>query len=114
MEKQEVFLLLSLAPIFTSIVTFLLCLFLSTFTHKTKNMLGISLGVVFISYFLQIVSNIAEQVEFLKYVSIFTLADTRNIIINGTIDNNIIIVSAIISLVLLICTYINYNRKELI
>ena len=111
---MEVFLLLSLAPIFTSIVTFLLCLFLSTFTHKTKNMLGISLGIVFISYFLQIVSNIAEQVEFLKYVSIFTLADTRNIIINGTIDNNIIIVSAIISLVLLICTYINYNRKELI
>ena len=110
----KVFLLLSIAPIFTSVVTFLLCLFLSTFTHKTKNMLGISLGIVFISYFLQIVSNIAEQFEFLKYLSIFTLADTRNIILNGTINSIIIIISVIISLVLLICTYINYNRKELI
>lgn len=110
----EVFVLLSLAPIFTSIVTFLLCLFISTFMHKTKNMLGISLGIVFISYFLQIVSSIAEQVDFLKYVSIFTLADTRNIILNGTINNIFIIIAVMISLILLIFTYYNYNRKELI
>lgn len=110
----KIYLLLSLAPFFTSIVTFLLCLFISTFMHKSKNMIGISLGIVFISYFLQIISNIAEQVKFFKYFSLFTLADTRNIILNGVIDNNMIIISIIISFILILGTYISYNHKELI
>ena len=110
----NIYLLLSLAPLATSIATFLLCLFISTFMHKSKNMIGISLGIVFVSYFLQIISNIAEQIEFIKYCSLFTLADTRNIILNGVIDDNIIIISIVLSLILIVGTYINYNHKELV
>ena len=83
---KKSYLLLSITPIFSSIVIFALCLFISTFTHKTKKTLGISLGIVFISYFLQIISELNEKTEFLKYVSIFTLADIRNVIINIAIN----------------------------
>lgn len=66
----KTYILLSLTPMFSSLVIFVVCLFMSTFTHKTKKTLGISLGIVFFSYFLQVVSEITNEVEWLKYFSI--------------------------------------------
>lgn len=111
-EKQ--FLLLSITPIFSSLVIFTLCLFLSTFTHKTKKTLGISLGIVFMSYFLQIISEMSDKTEFLKYISIFTLADIRNVISNIEINPLMVILSLAITIVLLILTIIRYEKKELV
>lgn len=112
-DKKQ-YLLLSVTPIFSSIVIYFLCLFLSTFTHKTKKMLGLSLGIVMISYILQTLSVMSEKVEFLKYFSIFTLADIRNVIQKVSINPIMIIISISLSVVLFILTLINYNKKELI
>ena len=112
-DKKQ-YLLLSVTPIFSSIVIYFLCLFLSTFTHKTKKMLGLSLGIVMISYILQTLSAMSEAVEFLKYFSVFTLADIRNVILNISINPIMIIISTILSVLFYILTMINYNKKELI
>jgi len=80
------FTLLSITPLFPALVLYFVCMFFSTFTHKTKKMLGISLGIVLVSYFLQMLSQISENVEFLKYASVFTLADTRNVITEVAIN----------------------------
>lgn len=112
--NEKKFLLLSITPIFSSLVIFTLCLFLSTFTHKTKKTLGISLGIVFMSYFLQIISEMSDKTEFLKYISIFTLADIRNVISNIEINPLMVILSLAISIVLLILTIIRYEKKELV
>lgn len=111
---KKSYLLLSITPIFSSIVIFALCLFISTFTHKTKKTLGISLGIVFISYFLQIISELNEKTEFLKYVSIFTLADIRNVIINIAINPILVVMSLLITLLFIILTIVHYNKKELV
>lgn len=111
---KKSYLLLSITPIFSSIVIFALCLFISTFTHKTKKTLGISLGIVFISYFLQIISELNEKTEFLKYVSIFTLADIRNVIINIAINPLLVVMSLLITLLFIILTIVHYNKKELV
>lgn len=111
---KKLYWLLSVTPIFSSIVIFSLCLFLSTFTHKSKKTIGISLGIVFINYFLNIISEIGESTEFLKYVSIFTLADIRNVILDVTINPLMILISLGISLVFILFTIIHYERKELI
>ena len=112
-DKQQ-YILLSITPLFSSIVTFFLCLYLSTFTHKTKKMLGISLGIVLISYILQMLSTIADTVEFLKYLSVFTLSDIRNVIIDRTINPVMVIISILLSSILLTLTILRYNKKELI
>ncbi len=111
---KKMYFLLSITPIFSSFVIFSLCLFLSTFTHKTKKMIGISLGVVLISYVLNILSELSESVEFLKYVSIFTLADIRNVIVNVSINPWMVVLSFGISLFFIVLSMINYNRKELV
>ena len=112
-DKKQ-YLLLSLTPLFPTILTYFICLFLSTLTHKTKKMLGVSLGFVLISYILQTISTISESVEFLKYFSVFTLADTRNIITKTTLNPTMILITIVLSSIFFILTIINYNKKELV
>ena len=111
---RKSYLLLSITPIFSSLVIFAVCIFLSTFTHKTKKTLGISLGIVFASYFLNIISEMGESTEFLKYISIFTLADIRNVILNVSINPILVVLSTGITIVFMILTMICYEKKELV
>ena len=111
---RKSYILLSITPLFSSIVIFAICLFLSTFTHKTKKTLGISLGIVFVSYFLNVISEIGESTEFLKYISIFTLADIRNVILNVSINPILVVLSTGITIVFMILTMIHYKKKELV
>lgn len=111
---KKSYLLLSVTPIFSSIVIFSLCLFLSTFTHKTKNTIGLSLGVVFVSYFLNVISELSEETEVLKYVSVFTLADIRNVIVDVKINPHLVIVAFGLAILFIGLTIIRYKKKELV
>ena len=111
---KNLYILLSITPIFSSVVIYFGCMFLSTFTHKTKKMLGISLGIVLISYVLQVLSSLAETTEFLKYFSAFTLADIRNVITDIAINPLLILISIGLSVMFLGLTMIRYNKKELV
>lgn len=111
---QKQYLLLSITPLFPAVVVYFLTLFISTFTHKTKKMLGLSLGIVLVSYILQVLSTIAEETEFLKYTSVFTLADIRNVIVDVTINPVIVLITLGLSLVFFVATIIHYNKKELV
>ena len=110
-DKKQ-YLLLSITPTFPGVVIYFLSMFLSTFTNKTKKMLGLSLGIVLISYVLQVFSTTAESTEFLKYFSVFTLADLRNVIVNSSINPIMVVISIILSIVFFILTMINYNKKD--
>lgn len=112
--NQKQFLLLSVTPIFSSSVIYFICLFISTFAKKTKKMLGVTLGIVFGSYILYMLSTIAKEIEFLKYVSVFTLADIRNVIQDITLNPVMIGITIILSITLFLMTLIRYNKKEFI
>ena len=111
---RKSYILLSITPLFSSIVIFAICLFLSTFTHKTKKTIGISLGIVFVSYFINVISEIGESTEFLKYISIFTLADIRNVILNVSINPILVVLAMCITVIFMILTMIRYEKKELV
>ena len=111
---RKQYILLSITPIFSSLVIYFICMFLSTFTHKTKKMLGLSLGIVLISYVFNVLSSIADSTEFLKYLSVFTLADIRNVIINISINPLMVFISFSLSIIFLILVLIRYNKKELV
>ena len=111
---KKSYLLLSVTPIFSSIVIFSLCLFLSTFTHKTKNTIGLSLGIVFVSYFLNVISELSEETEVLKYVSVFTLADIRNVIVDVKINPHLVIVAFGLTILFIGLTVVRYKKKELV
>lgn len=111
---KKTYILLSITPMFSSLVMFSLCLFLSTFTHKTRKTLGISLGIVFLSYFLNVISELSTETEFFKYFSIFTLTDIRNVILDTKINPIMIVITFVLSIILVSLTLIRYNQKELV
>ena len=112
--EQKQFILLSLTPILIGLPLFAINLFISTFLHKTKKTIGISLGMVFIFYLLSVLSELSENVEIIKYFSIYTLADTRGVISNNSINIVYLAISLLITLVLICLSYIRYNKKELV
>jgi len=108
------FILLSITPIFSSLPIFVISLYISTFTHKTKKILGFSIGFVLIEYFLNILSEMNEVTEFFKYFSIYTLSDIRNVILNVNINPIMPMISLIITILFIVLTNIRYNKKELV
>ena len=112
--KRLEYLLLSVTPLLTSIPLFSLNLFISTLLKKNKKTLGISLGLVFIFYLLNVLGELSEKVKVIKYFSIYTLADIRNVISNTSINGTMVLISIIISLVFIVLSFIKYNKKELV
>lgn len=112
--NQKEFILLSITPIFVALPLFGINLFISTFMHKTKKTIGISLGMVFIFYLLSVLSELSDKVEMIKYFSVYTLADIRNVMANVAINPVNIIISLAITVIFISLSYIRYNKKELI
>ena len=112
--NQKEFILLSITPILIALPLFAINLFISTFLRKTKGTIAISLGIVFIFYVLSLLSEITSKVEFLKYFTIYTLADTRNVIMDVSINPIMILISLGITVIFIIGTYLRYNKKELV
>lgn len=110
----KLFLLLSLSPFLVCIPLFFISMFISCFFNKTKKMFGISICLVFISYFLMILSNLGDQTNFFKYFSIYSLGDSRYIILNNNIPILNIILSMFIVIIFIFGIYKIYNRKELV
>lgn len=107
-------LLLALTPIFPSVILFSLCMFISTFFKKANKMFGLSIGITFISYVLNVVSDMDESVEGLKYISLYTLADVRNVITEVSINPLFVVISIGLSAILLMLTLHRYEKKELV
>lgn len=108
------FILLSISPLFVALPLFGLSLFISMFLHKTSKIIAISLGIVFLFYLLNMLGEISENVKFIKYLSLYTLADTRGIIENGVMSVWCIIISILISSIFITSSFFLYNKKELI
>ena len=108
------YLLLSITPLLIGLPLFAINLFISTFRHKTKKVIGISLGMVFLFYFLQIISDLGEKTKVLRYFTIYTLADTRNIVSKSSMNPVMIIISITITIVFIGYSFIRYEKKELI
>lgn len=108
------YLLLAVTPIFPSVVLFSLCMLVSTFFKKTNRMFGLSIGVTFAGYFLNVFSDMNESVEALKYLSVYTLADVRNVITDVKIEPVCVGLSIGLSAVFLLLTVLRYERKELV
>lgn len=112
-DKKQ-YILLSITPLLAALPLFTINLFVSTFTNKTKKTFGISLGIAFASYFLQILSEMNEVTEFLKYFTTYTLADIRNVIVDSSINPIMVIISIAITILFAVLSYIRYKNKELL
>lgn len=75
--------------------------------------LGIGLGVAVGFYFLNILSNLTDEVEFLRYITPFGYADGTDIVANDSIDGVCLLVGAIICGIACFLAYFRYTKKDI-
>lgn len=75
--------------------------------------LGIGLGVAFVFYFMNILSNLTEELEFVKFITPFSYADGAHIIPEGSIEIKYLAVGIVITAVGIAAAYLKYNKKDI-
>ncbi len=105
-------LMISLTPVLTSLILYFVSLLISMFFKKTNATLPISIGLVLGFYLLDILTKLSDKLEWLKYLTPITLADTRNLIVNNEFNILYVLITVIICIVLSAFSIKLYNKKE--
>lgn len=91
----------------TLAVTFALSAFLR------RGGIGLGLGLAAIFYFLNIISNLIENTEFIKYITPFGYTEGADIISSKSIDGGYLMVGLIITASAVCIAYIKYTKKDI-
>ncbi|MGI6279366.1 MAG: ABC transporter permease subunit [Acutalibacteraceae bacterium] len=88
-----------------------ICFCLSAFLQRGS--IGIGLGIAAALYFLNIVANINERADFLKYITPFGYTEGADIIENGSLDFILILIGMAYAVIGIAIAYIKYSKKDL-
>lgn len=88
-----------------------ICFGISAFLRKGG--VGVGLGIAFMMYFLNIIANITDTAEFLKYITPFGYCEGADIISNGGLDIAMVVIGAAIGLGGIILAYLKYTKKDI-
>ena len=112
-EKPDMpeFLLLHIAYLILQLEIGCICFGISAFIRRGG--IGIGLGTALLLYFLNIIKNISESAEFLKYITPYSYADASEIISEAKLEINLILIGAVIALAGIAAGYIKYIKKDI-
>ena len=103
---------LFLAYFILQIETASICFGISAFISRGG--LGIGLGMAALFYFLNIIANLTEQAEFLKYITPFGYTEGADIIAKGSIDVKYLSVGLVLTAVGIAAAFYWYCRKDIV
>ena len=72
----------------------------------------LGIGIVFLSYFMQIIGSMGESIEWLKNISLFEFASSRYIVLNNHINMTYVWIGIEIIFLCIFGTYYRYEHKE--
>ena len=88
-----------------------ICFGISSFLCKGS--VGIGLGIAAMMYFLNLIANIADVAEFLKYITPFGYCEGADIVSSGSLDNTLVVIGAVIGISGIIIAYLKYTKKDI-
>ena len=88
-----------------------ICFGISAFLRKGS--VGIGLGIAAIMYFLNLIANIADVAEFLKYITPFGYCEGADIVSNGSLDGTLVVIGAVVGISGIIIAYLKYMKKDI-
>ena len=88
-----------------------ICFGVSAFLKR--NGLGIGIGIAAMMYFLNIVANLTESAEMLKYLTPFGYADSADIVTNVSLDGKMIACGMALLFIGVLTAYQIYNKKDI-
>ncbi len=88
-----------------------ICFGISAFL--TRGSAGVGLGLAAMMYFLNLIANIADVAEFLKYITPFGYCEGADIVSNGRLDGVMVAIGAAIGIVGIGIAYLKYTKKDI-
>lgn len=88
-----------------------ICFGISAFMRRGS--VGAGLGIAALMYFLNLIANIAESAEFLKYITPFGYADGADIAAEGCLDGPKAAIGFLFGAAGVVMAYLKYCRKDI-
>lgn len=88
-----------------------ICFGISAFLRKGS--VGVGLGIAVIMYFLNLIANIADVADFLKYITPYGYCEGADIVSNGSLDGTLVAIGAVIGIGGIIVAYLKYTKKDI-
>lgn len=112
-ESYEIkeFMLLHIAYLIIQIEIAGICFGISAFIKRGS--IGIGLGIALAFYFMNIVSNISEEAEFLRYITPYAYANASDIILEAKLDITLIIIGICITFTSIMVGFAKYTKKDI-
>ena len=88
-----------------------ICFGVSAFLRKGSA--GAGLGIAAMMYFLNLIANIADSAEFLKYITPFGYCEGADIVSNGSLDSALVAVGTVLGIGGIIIAYLKYTKKDI-
>lgn len=104
-------LLLHLAYFLLDLEIGAICFGISAFIRRGS--LGIGLGIAAVLYFLNLIANLSEHAEFLKFITPFGYSDGASIVANVRLDASLAALGMVYGAVGICAAYIRYGRKDI-
>lgn len=109
----EPFVLISLGGFLIHIIFACIGFLLSVFITKTKAIISVSLGIVFITYFFSILASVENSMSFCKYLSPFSYYGAEDLVVNSTINGTYLVISMMLVSLSVVLTYVFYAQKDI-
>ena len=103
--------LLHLAYFFLQVETATVCFGISAFLRRSG--MGIGLGIAMLFYFLNLVANITEDADFLKYITPFGYAEGADIVNSLSVNGEMLAVGVAFTVAGIVISYVKYCKKDL-
>lgn len=88
-----------------------ICFGISSFLRRSGA--GVGLGIAMMAYFLNIIANITEKAEFLKYVTPFGYTEGADIVSDGCLDTKLLLTGLVYTAAGIAAAYWKYCRKDI-
>lgn len=109
---KKIFTLLFLAYFILQIEIAAVCFGISSFISRSG--IGIGLGIAAMFYFLNIISNLTKEAEFLKYITPFGYTDSADIITNSSIEMKYLVVGLVLTVMGIFTAFWKYGKKDIV
>lgn len=88
-----------------------ICFGVSAFLRRGS--IGIGLGIATMMYFLNLISNITKEAEFLKYFTPFAYAEGTDIVTDVTLDGGLVALGLACGVLGIVAAYWKYCKKDI-
>lgn len=88
-----------------------ICFGISAFLRRGS--LGIGLGIAIMMYFLNLIANISDGAEYLKYITPFGYAEGADIVANGSLDAALVLPGMLYMVIGIIVAYWEYGKRDI-